>query len=185
MKKHILFIQGGGRGAYEADLMLASNLQDRLGSEYEVHYPRMLAEESPEYAVWKARIAAELEERNGNMILVGHSLGASFLLKYLSEEVRAAPVSGLFLIAPPYWGTEDWEVDEYMLREEWMPRLSVIQPILFYHSRDDVWVPFSHLELYEQKIPHAAFRRFDGRGHQFNNDLSEVAADIKNLCKSG
>jgi hypothetical protein len=42
-------------------------------------------------------------------------------------------------------------------------------------------VPFAHLAIYAKKLPQATIREFDGRGHQFNNDLSEVAADIKSL----
>jgi uncharacterized protein len=181
LKKHLLFIQGGGQGAYAEDRKLALNLQDLLGSEYDVLYPRMPEEERPEYEAWKAQIAATLAELNSEVIVVGHSLGASFLLKFLSEEKKAKPIAGLFLIAPPYWGTEDWEVDKYALREDYMSGLSKIHPIFFYHSRDDEWVPFTHLELYAQKLPLAIIRKFDGRGHQFNNDLTEVVQDVKNL----
>jgi hypothetical protein len=42
-------------------------------------------------------------------------------------------------------------------------------------------VPFAHLALYTEKLPRATIREFDGHGHQFNNDLSEVARDIKRL----
>ena len=49
----------------------------------------------------------------------------------------------------------------------------------FYHSRDDETVPFAHLALYAQKFPQATIRELNGRGHQLNNDLSEVAEDIK------
>lgn len=51
-------------------------------------------------------------------------------------------------------------------------------PLFFYHSRDDEVVPFEHLALYGAKLPRAAIRALDGRGHQFRNDLAEVATDI-------
>jgi hypothetical protein len=38
--------------------------------------------------------------------------------------------------------------------------------------------------MYEKQLPQATIREFDGRGHQFNNDLSEVAADIAGLQDS-
>jgi uncharacterized protein len=56
--------------------------------------------------------------------------------------------------------------------------------LFFYHSRDDEWVPFAHLALYAEKVPHANVREFDGRGHQFDDDLSEVAHDIQSLKRS-
>ena len=117
----------------------------------------------------------------GEVILVGHSLSASILLKYLSEVKAEKPVAGLFLIAPPYWGAEDWEVEEYALQESFASKLPKDLPIFFYHSRDDEVVPFAYLALYEEKLPQATVHEFDGRGHQFDDDLSEVARDIKGL----
>lgn len=181
MTKHLLFIQGGGQGAYEADRKLVSNLQELLGYEYHILYPRMPDEGRPDYGAWRDRIAAEIAARNGKVIIIGHSLGASLVLKYLSEEKPAKPIAGLFLIAPPYWGTEDWEVDEFALGKDVVSTLSDMQPTFIYHSRDDEIVPFTHLNLYAERFPQAIIREFDGRGHQFNNDLFEVYQDIKNL----
>jgi hypothetical protein len=35
--------------------------------------------------------------------------------------------------------------------------------------------------MYAEKLPHVTIREFDGRGHRFNDDLSEIAADITSL----
>lgn len=181
MKKRVLFIHGGGEGAHEEDKKLAASLQDVLGAAYEVRCPKMPDEDSPEYEAWKDRIAQELTALDGQVILVGHSLGASILLKYLSEEKVEKPVAGIFLVAPPYWGAEDWEVGEYALQEDFASKLPEGLPLFFYHSRDDEWVPFAHLALYMEELPWATLREFDDRGHQFDDDLSEVARDIEGL----
>jgi uncharacterized protein len=181
MKKQVLFIHGGGQGAYEEDKKMAASLRDALGATYEVRCPKMPDEDHPEYEAWKDQIATELAALDGEVILVGHSLGASILLKYLSEENVGKPVAGIFLIAPPYWGAEDWEVSEYALQENFASKLSKELPMFFYHSRDDEWAPFAHLALYTEKLPQATIHEFDGRGHQLNDDLSEVARDIKRL----
>jgi uncharacterized protein len=149
MRKHVLFIHGGGAGAYEADKKLAENLQGELGADYRVQYPRMPSEDRPEYELWKGRIAEELAALAGEVILVGHSLGASVLLKYLSEERLKKPVLALFLLATPYWGTVDWQVSEYALDEDFASRLPEGLPVFFYHSRDDAIVPFVHLDLFK------------------------------------
>lgn len=184
MKKQVLFIHGGGEGAYDADGKLVAPLQDALGAEYNVRYPKMPNEERPEYEAWKARISKEHAALNGTVLLVGHSLGGSILLKYLSEENVKEPVAGIFLIATPYWGAEEWQVDEYMLQEDFASQLPKETPIFLYHSRDDEVVPFAHLAMYAEKLPRATIRAFDDRGHQFNNDLSEVAADLISLLRA-
>jgi uncharacterized protein len=181
MKRQLLFVHGGGEGAYEEDRKMAVSLREALGSGYEVHCPKMPDEDSPQYLAWRDRIANELAELDGEVFLVGHSLGASILLKYISEERTATPIAGMFLVAPPYWGVEDWEVDEYVLQEDFASKLPEGLPLFFYHSSDDEWVPFAHLAHYGEKIPQAIVREFDGRGHQFDDDLSEVAHDIEGL----
>jgi predicted alpha/beta hydrolase family esterase len=181
MKKQVLFIHGGGEGAYEEDKKMAASLKNVLGTAYDVRHPKMPDEDRPEYEAWKDQIAQGLAATDGEVILVGHSLGASILLKYLSEEKVDRPVAGMFLVAPPYWGAEDWEVGEYALREDFESKLPKGLPVFIYHSRDDEWVPFAHLALYAEKLPQATIREFDGRGHQFNDDLSEVARAIEGL----
>ena len=179
MRSGVLFVHGGGEGAYEEDRKLAASLQHALGTGYDVLSPKMPEEDRPVYQAWKERIANELVTLEGEVILVGHSLGGSVLLKYLSEEEVEKPVAGLFLIATPYWGFEDWEVDEYALREDFASKIPRGMPVFLYHSRDDEVVPFAHAALYAEKLPRATVREFYGRGHQFGDDLSEVAREIK------
>lgn len=181
MRRHVLFVHGAGEGAHEEDTKMAANLRDVLGTSYDVRCPKMPNEDHPEYEAWKNRISEELAALDGEVVLVGHSLGASILLRYLSEERLKEPVAGVFLVAPPYWGAEDWEVAEYALREDLASRLPEGLPTFFYHSRDDEWVPFAHLALYAREVPHATVRELDGRGHQLDDDLSEVAHDIERL----
>jgi predicted alpha/beta hydrolase family esterase len=181
MKKHVLFIHGGGgEGAYEEDGILVASLQNALGATYAVRYPKMPLEESAEYADWKAQIATELSALDDEVILVAHSVGGSILLKYLSEEQVDKPIAGLFLLATPYFGGDDnWNYAEMNLPQDFAAMLPTIPRIFLYHSRDDEVVPFAHLALYAAKLPQATIREFDRRGHQFGNDLAEVAEDIR------
>lgn len=182
LKKQILFIQGAGQGAYEGDRKLVTYLQEELGNEYSILYPKMKNPESPEYKRWKIQIEKELSMLDGEVILIGHSLGGSVLLKYLSEETNQKFISGLFLLAAPYWGRDEgWQSDEYVLQEDFPSKLSKITQIFLYHSYDDKIVPFDHFELYAKKLPQATIRQLDGRGHNFNHKFPEIVDDIKNL----
>ena len=102
MKKQVLFIQGAGQGAYKEDEKLAASLRDGLGAEYDVHYPKMPEEEDQGYEAWKAQISKALATLDEELILVGHSVGTSMLLNYLSEERIENSIAGIFLIAAPY-----------------------------------------------------------------------------------
>ena len=181
MRRRVLFIHGGGEGAYEEDGKLATSLGSALGAAYDVRCPKMPDEDSPEYGAWRDRISGELAAPGGEVFLVGHSLGGSILLKYLCEEETSKPVAGLFLVAAPFWGAEDWEFDEFALPEDFASKLPPGLPVFLYHGRDDKVVPFAHLALYSEKLPRATVRELDGRGHQLDEDLSDVARDISGL----
>ncbi len=53
--------------------------------------------------------------------------------------------------------------------------------MFLYHGRQDEIVPFSHLELYARTFPQAIVRALDARNHQLNDDLTEVADDIRRV----
>lgn len=110
MSKHILFIQGGGEEGYEADAALVASLQTSLGKEYTIHYPELKSDESASDFGWPQQIGEKITEAKSEIILGGHSLGASMLLKYLSEHSVTKKIAGIFLIATPFWnGDEDWK----------------------------------------------------------------------------
>jgi hypothetical protein len=184
MSTQALFIQGAGQGAYAADAKLVASLRHLLGPEYEVHYPVMPHEDDAEYESWKDQIASELTALNDPVLLVGHSVGASILLKFLTETEVEKTIAAIFLIATPFWGGDGWRYEGYTrlaLQEGFAARLPKTAPIFLYHSRDDEIAPFAHLGLYAQRMPQATSRALDGRDHQLNNDLLEVAEDMRNL----
>jgi len=132
----------------------------------------------PHYRTWAQRLD-ELIVSARRPILVGHSFGASVLLKYLSETVRRPAFAGLFLIATPLWGAD---FPEFALAPDFGERLRDVAPLYLYHSRDDPEIPFETLERYRQVLPHARVRALEGRGHEFNQpQFPELAADIRRL----
>ena len=183
MKQTILFLQGGGEGAYEADAQLVASLRRTLGDTYAIQYPKMPNEDDPDYERWKPVIEKEAEKLGSNAIVIAHSLGGSFLLKFLVEEKPRNKIAGIFLIATPYWGGDGWRYQGYervALPNGFARRMPHGASIFIYHGRNDEIVPYAHLALYAERLPQAHTRSLEG-GHQLNNDLAEVAADIRSL----
>ncbi len=181
MNNCVLFIQGGGDDGYETDKKLVASLQAALGETYEVLYPQMLSDETRSDFGWPPQIGKEIANSKDNVILVGHSLGASFLLKYLSENEIKKKIRAIFLVATPFWkGNEDWK-QGLKLHENFPDKLPKNVPVFLYQCRDDEEVPFEHFLLYTQKLPGATVREIANGGHQLNNDLTIVAKDIKSL----
>lgn len=175
----VLFIQGGGKGAHSEDTPLANSLKRALGPKYDVRFPRMPDEANPSVASWKESIFSELSRIPEKGILVAHSIGGSILLRYLSEEKVEKPIAGLFLLAAPSWDEDRWNFDDLKLSRDIAEKLAFIPRLFFYHCRDDDVVPFAHLALHGARIPRAVTRAVDSGGHQFGNDLTGVAVDIR------
>ena len=183
MKKQILFIQGGGEDGYNADLRMVDSLKQGLGSGFEIVYPRLPSDEAAPDFGWIRQIEIEINSCNNGVTVVAHSLGASMLLKYLSENEVAQEIAAVFLIAVPYWhGDEDWK-QGLKLREDFSSGLPEALKFYFYHCKDDEEVPFKHLSYYRENLPFATFIELDTGGHHLNNDLSLVARDIKDYLR--
>jgi predicted alpha/beta hydrolase family esterase len=183
MKNEMLFIEGGGNNGYEADIKLVNILRRALGDDCEINYPLMKTDQAAPDFGWPEQIGKEISELNGHAILAAHSLGASMLLKYLSENSVKKNIAGVFLLATPFWnGEEDWK-QGLKLREDFAERLPKNSRIFFYHCHDDEEVPFIQLSSYRQKLPAATFREVESGGHQFANDLNLVANDIKSVMQ--
>ena len=79
-------------------------------------------------------------------------------------------------LLPMAWSGEDMEPMSHLgarLQKRWR--------IYLYHGSEDDTAPFGLIDLYEKAIPHAVVRRLAGRDHQLNEDMSEVATDIRRL----
>ncbi len=119
MKKQVIFIHGGSTfksyreylshlKSIEIDLdryrktKWSDSLNIGLGNEFDVLLPKMPNPSNAKYGEWKIifnKISKLLEK---NVILIGHSLGAIFLIKYLSENKFPKKILATLLISPPY-----------------------------------------------------------------------------------
>ncbi|NUP14050.1 MAG: alpha/beta fold hydrolase [Polyangiaceae bacterium] len=182
MKRQLLFVQGGGAGTHdEWDNKLVDSLQRELGPEYEIHYPRMPDEDEPSYVQWKATLERLFGTLTDGAILVGHSLGGTILLKVLAELSSVPEFGAIFLIAAPFVGDGGWPAADLQFPPDLGAHLPKGVPVHFFHGVDDEIAPLSHVELYASAVPQAHVHRLQGRDHQLNDDLKEVAAAILSL----
>jgi predicted alpha/beta hydrolase family esterase len=182
MTKQILFIQGGGAGAYDDwDSKLVASLTRELGRGYDIRYPRMPNEAEPNYTIWKAALEHEIAALDDAAILVGHSVGGTIVINALAEQAVVRKLAGVLLISAPFVGRGGWSSDDIKPSPDLGGRLPPATPTYLYHGSEDDTVPYAHVDLYKQAIPHACVRKLEGRDHQLNDDLSEVAADIRRL----
>jgi predicted alpha/beta hydrolase family esterase len=179
--RHLLFVQGGGQGAHDSwDNKLVASLEQGLGPDHPIHYPRMPDEADPDPAAWQKTIAREISEIGDDeaLVLVGHSVGAAILLDYLACATLERRVAGIFLVAAPFIGDGGWPSEGLRPTKQLALGPHGDASLYFYQGGADDTVPISHIELFAAAFPAATVRRLQGRNHQLNDDLSEVAHDI-------
>lgn len=164
-----------GAGGWRDDQPLAGELQARLG--VTVTAPRF-PDDDMSAAAWRNQIKRHLDGHGPDLVIVGHSFGASMALLHLADSPRQAPPLGLALLAMPFWGSEGWQA-EYALPAGAEPPAGL--PIWLHHCRDDDVVPFAHLGQHAARWPHALVRGHDSGGHQFVGRMGAVADDLGTL----
>jgi predicted alpha/beta hydrolase family esterase len=183
MPRQVLFVQGAGEAAHDAwDDKLVRSLEEELGDGYSVRYPRMPNEADPRYSAWKAALLDEFEHLEGGAVLVGHSVGGAILIHVLAEQPPKQALGAISLIAAPFIGEGGWRSDEMKARADFADRLPGGVSVFLYHGSNDETVSPAHLDLYAKVLRQAVVRLLPGRDHQLDNDLREVARDIRSVA---
>ena len=153
-----------------------TNIEEVLGAGFDVLQPRMPNKSNARFEEWKIWFERMLPYMYDNVILIGHSLGAMFLAKYLAKNDFPKRIKQLHLVAPPHNKTAD--IGDFLIPESLKGVSNQSDKIYLYHSQDDPVVPFSELGVYEKALPGAEILVFDDRGHFNQPEFPEL---IKNV----
>ena len=174
--RQILFIHGGGAGAHdEWDDKLVTSLERELGSDCEVRYPRMPDEDDPSFDTRGTAIRCEVAALPDRAVVIGHSVGATLLVRALVDQPLLQYLGAIVLLSAPYVGAGGWRAEEFELPRDRGARLPQGPQVHVIHGLDDETVPPSHAALYARVIPQAQLHLLPRRNHQLNDDLGEVA----------
>ena len=154
-------------------------LETELGANIEVLTPRMPNANNAKYEEWKIWFEKLIPFLTDGVLLVGHSLGGIFLVKYLSENHLPVHIDGVFLVAAPY-GADTDECGEFVAPTSLSLLTEQAKRIFLYQSEDDPIVPFTELEKYRRALPNAEARIFKNRGHFNQETFPEIITDLKN-----
>jgi len=158
------------------------SLEDKLGDKFEVIRLRMPNRENAKYSEWKIWFEKFFPFFNGEIILIGHSLGGIFLAKYLSENDFSKKIKGVFLIAAPFDSADsEYNLADFSLPDDLSKFMKQGNKIYLYHSQDDPIVPFVDLRKYKKQLPGAEAVIFNDREHFNQEEFPEIVEEIKKL----
>jgi uncharacterized protein len=156
-------------------------LNDNLGSKYQVLLPSMPNSTNARYNEWKLWFEHISSLFSDDCILIGHSLGAVFLAKYLSENSFSIKVKATILIAAPYDDESTEDLTDFKI-EKLSGRLTEqAGRIVFFYGLDDPIVSQSDLNKYQSQLPSAEFQILSAPDHFVRADFPELISLLKNL----
>lgn len=129
------------------------------------------------YEEWKIYFEKLIPFFGDDVRLIGHSLGAMFLAKYLHTNRLATPVRQLILIAGQH-GSSGADVGSFLVEDASNATYSAEQIHLVY-SKDDPVVDFSNLDKFRRDLPAARAHIFEDRGHFLDETFPELIAILK------
>jgi len=201
MKKQIIVIHGGGSYHTYKKYIVAlrdykldferlkrkdwkENLAEKLGDDFEVILPKMPNSMNARYKEWEIMFNKLLPFLNDNVILIGHSLGGIFLVKYLSKNQFPKNIKATFLVATPYGEKSvNYSLCSFSLPKSLTKFQQQGGKIFIYYSKDDPIVPLSDFNKYKKALPKARGVIFKDRGHFIGPKFAELIKDIKSIIK--
>lgn len=159
-------------------------LREDLGPDFEVFMPSMPNSQNAKYEEWKIWFERHFEYFEGDVLLVGWSLGGMFLVKYLLEEEVSFPIKGLILLAPPFEAIEGEGDDcgDFVFDTDDVSELAEkVSKITIFQSKDDFVVPPEHAFKYKEALPQAELVIFEDRNHFLIAEFPEIIQKIKSF----
>lgn len=188
--KQVLIINGGNSfSSYEAYLNHLTTMSfdynrllpkkrwrdwiaDQL-ADSDVLLPSFPNSQNAVYEEWKIYFEKIIPLLDDDVSLVGHSLGAMFLAKYLQDNPLRDKVKRLVLIAPGYNDDSLEDLGSFEITSA-SNLIESTNEIHLFHSKDDPLVSFGELAKFHADIPTAQTHVFSDRGHFLDETFPEL-----------
>lgn len=154
-------------------------LQANLGDEYQVLLPSMPNKGNASYKEWAIWFKHFSELATEGCVLVGHSLGAIFLAKYLSENEYPVKISKTILVAAPYDDEEVEDLTDFKLTKVSERFKNQAGEVLFFFGNDDPVIAPTEIDKYKADLPDATFNVMSAPDHFVRVEFPEIITAIK------
>lgn len=202
--QHIILVGGGDSYSNQADFWRALRTQPifdaptktsyqswknwlvtELGEQWVVDMPQMPNKQNAHYEEWRIWFERHVALAPKEVILIGYSLGAMFLAKYLIENKPTIAIKSLILLAGPCGTYDDGTGNDCGTFRFESTHLSAVaaqtQRIIIMHSEDDPVVPYEHALQYKAALPQAELMTFSDKNHFLIEEFPELLALVREL----
>ncbi len=197
MKQQVVFIHGGDSFSKKKDFLthlkqapirnlpgkqsfahFTQTLAEDLGETHEVFMPGMPNKQNADFDEWSLWFERHFEYLQGEVILVGWSLGGMFLAKYLSEREVPFTIAKLLLLAAPcgrYESLDGNDCGNFQFDVAQVGKIAErAKKVFILHSEDDFVVPIQAAFQYKTAIPTAELVVFKDKNHFLSPEFPEL-----------
>lgn len=153
-------------------------LQERLGEAYQVLLPPMPNGTNARYSEWKIWFDHFSELITDDCILIGHSMGAIFLAKYLSETKFPVTIKATFFIASPFSDESMEDLTDFKIESLSDMLEEQAGTIVFFNGDDDPVISKSDVDQYRKVLTSAEFITLPAPDHFVRQDFPELIEKI-------
>lgn len=161
--------------------MWKERLQENLGSEFQVLLPSMPNSTNAQYSEWKLWFEHISSLFSDNCIFIGHSLGAIFLAKYLSENSLSVKIKATILVAAPYDDESVEDLADFKVVKLSERLAEQAGRLVFFNGMDDPVISRSDLSKYQDQLPSAEFIILSAPDHFVREDFPKLMSLLKNI----
>jgi predicted alpha/beta hydrolase family esterase len=128
--------------------------------------PEMPRPYEPKYQEWLKTF--EQFELSNESIVIGHSYGGGFSLRYFSEKPKIIPKK--IILVAPWIDPEEPHLTEDLFLFQIDTELSTKTELIIFYSLDDEECAKS-FEIIKEKLPNANYKIFTNKGHFVDSSL--------------
>lgn len=152
----------------------------QLASTHEFLVPTMPNKQNADYTAWEIWFEKMVPYLRDGVVLIGHSLGGAFLLRYLSRHTLPVRVAQLHLVAPAIDTIDCPGLCGFASDlTTWSGFAAAIDAVHLWHSQDDAIVPVHHSERFASVCPAAQAHIFADRGHFLTETFPELLTAVQ------
>lgn len=158
-------------------------LQQNLGDDYQVLLPAMPNKTNARYSEWKVWFTHLTDIIEDDCILIGHSMGAIFLAKYLSENKFPRTIKATILIAAPYDDESEEDLTDFKIDSVTEQFTSQAGRVEFFFGSDDPVIPLAEMSKFQHDVPGAKYHILSAPDHFVRPDFPELIDVLKSATK--
>ncbi len=155
--------------------------KEDLWEDFEVFDFAMPNKDFADYNEWKIMFEKCFEYLRDDVILLWHSLWWSFLTKYLNENTFPVKIKHIVFLASAFKDSQFEVLWTFNFDKKLTNLKKFEEKITFFHSRDDLVVPFDDLEDYKKLFPKSKYMIFEDKFHFIEHEFPELIDYIKSI----